>query len=383
MTTILWHKGLLYADSLLVKGEERLQSLTKVHKLLEPIKMRSKTRRYFNDTVYGWVATGLNEAAEAFVELLAKEKDLDDVLLPYEVAAEVRLNNAWNHFEIILIGNKARYAFDFEAEGMKLKRYAETETVCVGSGCQIVIDEMKKGAVPLRAIYHAFYHQPDFTGGMIEVWKLLPYGKHRLQRLGFRDEVPRERLPKLLVDMKKPLGLDHVSNVFAEELSRLELIGKNDAVAEVKRERTRRHLGATPIWPAPELLMERHYFSTDPKPQGDPVHEQKADVCAVPDGADAGQDQRGGCAAGGARAEPARPDGQLPGPDGDGGQEAGRADRHGPAHPADDAGGCAPGDAAAPGAAQEDQGGDDGRAARPRSVTWVQPGAFDPALTCA
>jgi hypothetical protein len=216
MTCIVWTKNKLYADSHIYKDGEVLQSLCKIQQILKPIRIKSEKEGFiFDDIVHGWTGSGAFMPMVKFVESLERdaasmEKHPEDTdssgvtMAFYKLATHHDLVVAMgNIFSILMVGEKDNHCFSFEPEGFTYKKYAKTETVCMGGGRELVLNYMKsqesENPDVLRAMFQTFY-QDHASGGFIDCWEMTDHddGKPVFRRHGLHHDIPRDLIPTIL-----------------------------------------------------------------------------------------------------------------------------------------------------------------------------------------
>lgn len=207
MTVILWHKNRLYADSAVIKGTERYQSLTKIHALRTPLQITSDDPAHC-DTILGWVASGAIEAARGFMAMLAARPKLNMAVMIYDMIGKHNLITQENYFEVILIGTKANYSIAPEMDKCEVKIYRHDQCWGMGTGGPIAVDYvMDDGFTPIRAMYGALYRD-RLSGGMIDVWELTTGKKPVFQRIGLCNELPYDDILAVLTKPTVTYPLD-------------------------------------------------------------------------------------------------------------------------------------------------------------------------------
>jgi hypothetical protein len=248
MTCIMWD-GLtkqLYADSNIVKGDERFTSLNKIMALSVPIIVTSIKNPRFNDVILGWTSTGTMACARKFVNSL-HVIEIDKLLLVYEVSERQDLACFENFFEVLLIGKAANYSFKFGPGEVGYQVYEHSTSWGVGSGGLMALDTLiDQKADPVRAMWSALYRD-QLSGGIIDVWRLHTDRNHQgtvFMREGMVERVYYEDIPPRLIPIDKPYPLDFITrrtdaDIVIAMKEQQDALSKIIAEAEVKAEKAK------------------------------------------------------------------------------------------------------------------------------------------------
>jgi hypothetical protein len=203
MTTILYHKGKLFADSSVYKGSERLQALNKINVLEMPLPIKCEQDSYqFDDVVYGWSGTGNYPAMLQFVKSLEdshREHGISRLTMAfYAMAGAAELCLQGNVFEVFMIGKAANHSFRFDMDGFNYAKYDQEQIVGLGSGCHDVVRNVKHHDDPVRAMLETFVTDTT-SGGFIDCWGLREEeGITYFRRFGLHDEIPHDLIRHVL-----------------------------------------------------------------------------------------------------------------------------------------------------------------------------------------
>lgn len=253
MTTILYHQGRIYADSTIVKGTERLDSLTKIQRIETPFQIKSEREDFvFDDKVYGYSGTGSQPGMAGIVENFAVSSkthgNSDATISFYNIAAQSGMVGYGTTFEVMLVGEKALHNFRFDTEGFKYIRYEKENIVTMGSGSTDCLAHIQYHDDPVRAMLETFATEVN-SGGFIDCWQLsekegefegVPTKTYRFERVGIFEPIPKDLiryvLQKVWPDpMNDPIPLTFVRSS-AWMKSNSELINR---IGQLEKEVTR------------------------------------------------------------------------------------------------------------------------------------------------
>jgi hypothetical protein len=211
MTTILYHKGRVYADSTVIKGSERLDCLTKIQGFEMPFRIFSDREGYvFDDVVHGYTGTGSQPGMTGFTNMLKVDQDnhqsVHGVIGHFRMAFEGGLCVHGNTFEAFLIGEKANHSFRFDGDGFNYTLYEKDKIVAMGSGSQEVMAHIQYHGDGVRAMLEAFVTDPN-SGGWIDCWSMdeedrVFEGETKkrwiFKRVGMREPIPKDLIRHVL-----------------------------------------------------------------------------------------------------------------------------------------------------------------------------------------
>jgi hypothetical protein len=173
MTTVVWHKRKLYADSRYTNNGEKFDSLTKVTQFATNYRIFSEEHKV-EDKLLGFFCTGSQTAAKGVVEKMIQlyGGDIDLTLSAIKAAWAMNLFTRENHTEVLLVGNKHIYSLLAGiGERVDFRKYDLDGTFHLGSGGDYAATlMMREDVVPLRAM-HATLYKDDYSGGLLEVWQ--------------------------------------------------------------------------------------------------------------------------------------------------------------------------------------------------------------------
>lgn len=215
MTTILWHDNRLYADTSMIKGSENFLHLGKICAIAEPRPLKATPEGSariwnFDDVIHGFAYTGVEKTAKRFVHALLSFDDAAIILLHYELAHGHGLANVDNAFEVVLIGEKGNYRFDFNLEKFEHQVLAPVQTWAMGSGGATAFDRVDEKSDPIRAMFAAFLYD-GVSGGPIEVWEMFHEAK-RFTRVGLVNECTAVEMRHAVRHPKRPWPWDLITN---------------------------------------------------------------------------------------------------------------------------------------------------------------------------
>jgi hypothetical protein len=227
MTTILLYKNRVYADSTVIKGTERIDSLTKIQPMSVPMCFISTREGWeMDDIIHGWTGTGSQPAMEGLIKAATTSQDvggdIHGMISHFKMAMAGGLLTAGNQFEVILLGEKGKHSFRFDRDGFNYKFYNENAIVSLGSGCNDVLAYVNHHNDPVRAMLQTFATD-EMSGGWIDCWELrdrkpdeIPqegseHGPQKVfRRRGMREPIPKDLIMQVL-DMHWPIaGKDRV-----------------------------------------------------------------------------------------------------------------------------------------------------------------------------
>jgi len=237
MTCIFICHNRIYTDSIHRKDGEDFQSTTKVKRLKKPLPVTWKpipnvavnperNPEEFTDTIHGYAVTGANKPADMFVRRLvlfsAEEKDpfntLNYLYDSYRMASFGGLINQENHFTIILIGQKADYAFMLDFDDVFLQVHERDNPAVYGSGGEYALKEWMRTTDPIRSMYSAYWLD-EHSGGLTDIWRLPTDEYPVLERVGFcNDHSPKELMALLSLPETNPLPVEFIQSPYADEL---------------------------------------------------------------------------------------------------------------------------------------------------------------------
>jgi hypothetical protein len=182
MTCVVYSKGKVYADSLIIKDGEHLHSMTKINELLAPPHVKSdKPGFVIDDTIYGWIGSGglpamsqfakkLEEMARAATE--EKPADFESYFEFYKAAVSQNLVvGQGNLFDIFMIGEKMNHMFSFTYRGgFTYEAFDKEMSMALGSGHRLWMNFYQDHKDPIRAMLETFFVDEN-SGGMIDVWE--------------------------------------------------------------------------------------------------------------------------------------------------------------------------------------------------------------------
>lgn len=238
MTTIFFTGGKLYTDTTHRIDGEEFHSLTKVQKLAKPLAVMWNPRKgidtnedtypaAFEDKVHGYTVTGSNPQAEAcianIIRVASKDNeegiaDLDYAFSFYHGVVRAKLINEFNAFTIILIGEKAEYAFGVHFESVDLAVLARKQNHGFGTGGSIAVKEHARTRDPVRSMYAAYWIDKN-SGGMTDIWTLPTVDHPVLERTAVCNARSKVELGKVLNrPIEEILEPDFVSNAYHIEM---------------------------------------------------------------------------------------------------------------------------------------------------------------------
>lgn len=258
MTAVLYYKDRVYADSTVIKGSERLDSLIKIKSFDAPFKIVSDREGFvIDDVVHGYSGTGSHPAMDGLVTCLETDMNgqgnIHGAIGHFNMAYAGGLLVFGNVFEAILVGEKGNHSFRFDSEGFNYTFYDKDKMVGLGTGGQEVITHLKHHGDPIRAMYQAFASD-ELSGGWIDCWEMVEVEKEiegekitrwTFRRRGMREPIPRDLILHVL-DMHWPKpGVDKVPLQFRRqaplktEMTRLYLENKvqGERIVELEEDR--------------------------------------------------------------------------------------------------------------------------------------------------
>jgi hypothetical protein len=258
MTTVLFYKDRVYADSTVYKGSEQLDALTKIKSFELPFKILSTREGYVvDDTVHGYSGTGSQPAMEGLIECLKTDMDgqgnIHGAIGHFNMAYVGGLLANGNVFEAVLVGEKGRHSFRFDGEGFIYTFYPMDKIVGLGTGGQEAVVHVQHHGDPVRAMLQAFATD-DKSGGWIDCWEMIQVEQDiegtstlrwTFRRRGMREPIPRDLILHVL-DMHWPKpGTDKVPLQFRRSAKmrdeviqvRLENTMLSDKIVELEQDR--------------------------------------------------------------------------------------------------------------------------------------------------
>jgi hypothetical protein len=266
MTCILFTQKRIYTDTLHInEAGEEFHSLNKVKCLRagipvnwtpmanRPVSEESNVEA-FTDVIHGYTCSGNNVVANRFIDSLGNElksvvraydphaKDnatdvvrvatennlaasLNALVNLYEFVALAGFVNSANMATIILIGEKACYAVEFDSRTAELGRLSRDNPTSYGTGAPYASKMLFTSGDPLLALYTAMWYDSNQTGGMIDIWEMPTVEKPVLRRVGACNRRSLADLRDIIISPilpDNPLPPDLVANdLFEEKLEAL------------------------------------------------------------------------------------------------------------------------------------------------------------------
>jgi hypothetical protein len=248
MTTVLFYKDRVYADSTVYKGSERLDCITKIQSFDVPFKILSTKEDYLvDDTVHGYSGTGSQPAMQGLVECLKTDMDgqgnIHGVIGHFNMAYVGGLLVHGNVFEAVLVGEKGNHSFRFDSGGFVYVFYPKDKIIGLGTGGQEAVVHVQHHGDATRAMLQAFASD-DMSGGWIDCWEMVQVEREvegqkveqwTFRRRGMREPIPRDLILHVL-DMHWPKpGVDKVPLQFKRSAR------MRDEVIKVRLENTLLH----------------------------------------------------------------------------------------------------------------------------------------------
>lgn len=230
MTCIFFCKTRLYTDTKYVKDGETFLSMTKVKRLKEPLVVEWKPREgidqvqslypeHFTDSIHGYVVTGANQPADVFMwRLIAVKGDIDALYEQYFHVMKGKLVTGDNHFTIILIGEKADYAFSLDYDIVSLRVHPRDDPFAYGTGGDAAMKEWVRTDDPIRAMYSAYWIDEQ-SGGVTDIWDLPTVEFPYLNRTGICNNRSYSELKDILnAKIEGPIQPDFISQALSNAL---------------------------------------------------------------------------------------------------------------------------------------------------------------------
>ncbi|BDD79716.1 hypothetical protein [Burkholderia phage FLC9] len=249
MTTVLFYKDRVYADSTVMKGSERLDCLTKIKAFEIPFRIFSERQDYVvDDVVYGYSGTGSQPAMEGLIDCLRTDMDgqgnIHGAIGHFNMAYVGGLLVHGNVFEAVLIGEKGNHSFRFDGAGFCYVFYPRGDKVLgLGTGGEMAVKHVQHHGDGMRAMLQAFATD-EMSGGWVDVWEMaivehevdgVKTDRWSFRRIGLREPIPKDLILHVL-DMHWPKpGTDKVPMQFKRSAK------MRDEVIKVRLENTLLH----------------------------------------------------------------------------------------------------------------------------------------------
>lgn len=187
MTAIIWKNGTLVVDSLAIQGREEIYDAMKVIVMTRTIVLKDGAD--IDDVALAYTYCGARWPAMMLMERLHhyssisshKSQTIKLVQRDYESAGALGLSVFENHFQALVIGNKANYMMTLPEEPGKaspliVKVIPHETPVYLGAGERSMqnIDKQHGGMVnPVMAVYYAAAMEPDYVGGPLYEYRIM------------------------------------------------------------------------------------------------------------------------------------------------------------------------------------------------------------------
>lgn len=314
MTCLLFTHRRIYTDTLHInEAGEEFHSLNKIKVVKAKIPIswtpledqplsEDSNPPAFTDMIHGYTCSGSNVVTNRFIEILGNElrsvvsaydphaKDspaelveiaiannltasLSNLFLLYKFVSKAGFVNSANMATVILIGEKACYAVEFDQRRPELGRLSRDNPTSYGTGAPYASKALFLTKDPILAMYNAMWHDSDQTGGMIDVWEMPTVEMPELRRAGACNRRTLLEIRDILVapiNPDDPLRPDLISNeIFSAKLETVaeisEQVGYDRGAGKLEDPQNRaakaaRAKGAT------QRLLKKHKDMLDKKP---------------------------------------------------------------------------------------------------------------------